>query len=78
MTARKEKVSTFEQLMKASQLSDKKFSDYQKADAKYKATVKSFPECNNKLFEFDGKRYVVTRYDTGWGQAKIEIIEIES
>ena len=54
------KVSTFEQVIQASAVVDAKYSSYEKATQRYSALVANFSECKNKLFEFEGKKYVVT------------------
>jgi hypothetical protein len=57
---KKQKESTFEQIMKASAVVNARYSSYEKANDRYSALVDNFPECETKLFTFDGKTYVVT------------------
>lgn len=78
MTTRKKKVSTFEQLMKAKQIADAKYKIYDKADDKYRDLVWDFPECTNKLFEFEGKTYVVNQSRRPNGSPQLDIIEVET
>ena len=55
------KPSTFEQIMKQSNVVDKHKNVYYKSVEKYNLLTSRFPECKNKLFEYDGKKYLVTK-----------------
>jgi hypothetical protein len=73
--SKKQKVITFEQIMKASAVVNARYSSYEKANKQYNALVDSFPECETKLFKFEGKTYVVTKQD--W-PARFSIIEVNT
>lgn len=72
------KPSTFEQIMKQSDVVDKRASALYKARGKYNALISNFPECRNKLFEYEGKKYLVTNQPKEiLLQDRFKIVEIQ-
>ena len=69
MSKRKPTPSTFDMVMRAKNTLSAKRAAMYAAEKKYEALVDRFPDCRNKLFQFDGNTFVVTKNESAWSNA---------
>ena len=75
----KKKETTFEQYMKAREIQEKKYALWSKAEDREREILSRLPDCDTKLFKYNGVEYVVTKTSplSSYGSHTITIREVQ-